>query len=176
MKNRAKRRTGAASSCAYIYRMISLRRLSASVEKAVRTTFVQYLRKFQIAGVADQTVVLGAVRAVDRYPEEIRHSCLSVVGKLRKSLTSQSQNAYEIVFQWLVEILRHVVVDDIDVEVYVITEKYVVSDKIAECLCRFTDFPENFCGFADIKMLRQLQKIISGKMIPLAVDRQHPIR
>ena len=88
------------------------------------------------AAVADQAVRLGAVSFRDRDAEVRRDGRLLVVGKLRKRLARKTEHVDEVVAKGQPETREHVVVDDVDVEVDVITKEYVVADEVAKALQR----------------------------------------
>ena len=84
------------------------------------------------AAVADQAVRLGAVSFRDRDAEVRRDGRLFVVGKLRKRLARKAKHVDKVVAKGQPETGEHVVIDDVDVEVDVITKEYVVADEVAK--------------------------------------------
>lgn len=78
--------------------------------------------------------------AVDRDAEVRRDGRLLVVGKPRKSLARKAKHVDKVVAKGQPKAREHVVIDDVDVKVDVITKKYVVADEVAKALQRRHEF------------------------------------
>ena len=92
------------------------------------------------AAVADQAVRFGAVSVRGRDAEVRRDGRLLVVGKLRKRLARKAKHVDKVVAKGQPETREHVVIDDVDVKVDVITKKYVVADEVAKAMQRRHEF------------------------------------
>ena len=87
---------------------------------------------FQIDSVADIAVGLGAVSTARAYPKMLRNSYLRAALELSQSLPRETEHIHEVIAQVYPVAFEEGIVEEIDIEIDIVTENDIISDEFTE--------------------------------------------